>query len=258
MHRLVRQIAEGRVKVAILTDIHANREAFEAVLADARAWGCARHVILGDVVGYGPDPEWCCEMSARLVEEGGLCVRGNHDHAAAGAPEPMSPLAKQALEWTVARLSPDHRRFLAGLPLMVEEGDIAFVHASANQPEAFSYVTSDTRAAPSFLATQARLIFCGHTHLPLLASSDLTGVVRRQEFKPNLPIPLLRSRRWLAVIGSVGQPRDGVPRAGWAMLDTVANELTFRRTPYDVARTAEKIRAAGLPAELALRLLKGT
>jgi diadenosine tetraphosphatase ApaH/serine/threonine PP2A family protein phosphatase len=82
-------------------------------------------------------------------------------------------------------------------------------------------------------------------------------MVRQQEFKANLAIPLLRSRRWLAVVGAVGQPRDGVPQAGWAMLDTVTNELTFRRTSYDIARTAEKIRAAGLPEALALRLLKG-
>lgn len=245
------------MRIAILTDIHANREAFEAVLADARARGAERIVLLGDLVGYGPDPEWCCDLALRLVTEGATCVRGNHDHAAAGAPEPMSALAKAAMDWTRTRLSDTQRAFLGNLPLIVDEGDLCFVHASASDPGAFSYVTSDTRAAPSFRATKARLIFCGHTHVPLLASSDLAGMVRQQEFKANLAIPLLRSRRWLAVVGAVGQPRDGVPQAGWAMLDTVTNELTFRRTSYDIARTAEKIRAAGLPEALALRLLKG-
>ncbi|WP_374643902.1 metallophosphoesterase [Tabrizicola sp.] len=246
------------MRFAILTDIHANREAFAAVLEDAAARGAGRIVVLGDVVGYGPDPGWCCDKVAELQGRGAICVRGNHDNAAAGAPEPMSPLAKRAMDWTKERLSADQRTFLGRLPLVAEEGDTLFVHASASNPEAFSYVTSDTRAAPSFRATGARLIFCGHTHVPLLASRDPGGVVRQQEFKANLPIPLLRSRRWLAVVGSVGQPRDGVAQAGWALLDTDTNELTFRRTPYDVAGTARKIRAEGLPEELAARLLTGS
>lgn len=246
------------MKFAILTDIHANREAFAAVLEDVRARGAERIVLLGDLVGYGPDPGWCIDMAADLVGEGALCVKGNHDSAAAGTPEPMSALARRSMDWTKEQLTAAQRGFLAGLPLVAEAGEALFVHASANDPAAFSYVTSDTRAAPSFRATGARLVFCGHTHVPLLVSRDPTGVVRQQEFKPNLPMPLIRSRRWLAVVGSVGQPRDGVPQAGWALLDTATNELTFRRTPYDAGRTAEKLRAAGLPEELAHRLLKGT
>lgn len=245
------------MRVAILTDIHGNREAFEAVLEDAKARGAEKIVLLGDLVGYGPDPGWCCDRAAALMAEGALCVRGNHDSAATGVTEPMSALARRAMDWTVAQLSNVQVGFLRDLPLTAELGDLLFVHASANEPEAFSYVTSDTKAVPSFRATSARVILCGHTHLPLLASVDPAGVVRRQEFKANLPIPLLRSRRWLAVVGAVGQPRDGVPQAGWALLDTGTNELTFRRTPYDAARTAEKLRSAGLPEELALRLLRG-
>ena len=183
------------MRIAILTDIHANREAFAAVLEDARARGADRIALLGDLVGYGPDPEWCCTMARQLVAEGALCVRGNHDNAAAGAAEPMSALAKAAMDWTKARLGAEDRAFLGGLPLIVDEGDLCFVHASASDPGAFSYVTSDTRAAPSFRATKARLIFCGHTHVPLLASSDVDDVVREQAFKSGLAIPLLRSRR---------------------------------------------------------------
>lgn len=245
------------MKVAVLTDIHANREAFQAVLDAARAHGADRFVLLGDLVGYGPDPEWCCETAEALGAGGAVVIRGNHDNAAAGADEAMSSLAARAMDWTRARLSAAHRAFLSSLPMTVAEGDVLFVHASASHPEAWSYVTSDTRAAPSFRATQARLILCGHTHVPLLASADATGMVREQAFRQNLPIPLLRSRRWLAVVGAVGQPRDGVPQAGWAMLDLANNELTFRRTPYDTGQTAARIRAAGLPEELALRLLKG-
>lgn len=245
------------MRVAVLTDIHANREAFEAVLADVAGHGVDRIAILGDIVGYGADPEWCCDRAEALVAEGALCVRGNHDNAAAGAVEAMSSLAKRALDWTAARLSGGQKAFLGALPMTAEAQGVLFVHASANQPEEWSYVTSDTRAAPSFRACTARVILCGHVHVPLLASCDVGGVVREQAFRPGLPIPLLPSRRWLAVVGSVGQPRDGVAQAGWALVDTERRELTFRRTPYDAAGAARKVREAGLPEELAVRLLVG-
>lgn len=245
------------MRVAVLTDIHANREAFEAVLADVAGHGVDRIAMLGDIVGYGADPEWCCDRAEALVAEGALCVRGNHDNAAAGAVEAMSSLAKRALDWTAARLSDGQKAFLGALPMTAEAEGVLFVHASANQPEEWSYVTSDTRAAPSFRACAARVILCGHVHVPLLASCDVGGVVREQAFRPGLPIPLLPSRRWLAVVGSVGQARDGVAQAGWALVDTERRELTFRRTPYDAAGAARKVREAGLPEELAVRLLVG-
>jgi predicted phosphodiesterase len=245
------------MRFAVLTDIHANREAFDAVLADVAGHGVDRVVLLGDIVGYGADPEWCCDRAMVLVADGAISVRGNHDNAAAGAHESMSPLAKRALDWTATRLSEAQKAFLASLPMTVETDGVLFVHASASQPEAWSYVTSDTRAAPSFRACTARVILCGHVHVPLLTSCDLGGVVREQAFKPGLPIPLLPSRRWLAVVGSVGQPRDGVAQAGWALVDTRTQELTYRRTPYDAAGAAKKVRDAGLPEELAVRLLVG-
>lgn len=245
------------MRFAVLTDIHANREAFEAVLADAAGHGIDRIVLLGDIVGYGADPDWCCDVAAALVAADAIAVRGNHDHAAAGAAESMSPLAKRALDWTKTQLNAAQKAFLAQLPMTAEVEDLLFVHASASRPEAWSYVTSDTRAAPSFRACTARVILCGHVHVPLLASCDIGGVVREQAFRPGLPIPLLPSRRWLAVIGSVGQPRDGVAQAAWALVDTGRAELTFRRTPYDAAGAARKLREAGLPEELAVRLLVG-
>ncbi|HLQ20281.1 MAG TPA: metallophosphoesterase family protein, partial [Tabrizicola sp.] len=214
------------MRFAVLTDIHANREAFEAVLADVAGHGADRIVLLGDIVGYGAEPEWCCDRAEALVAEGAICVRGNHDNAAAGAAEAMSSLAKRALDWTSGRLSAAQKAFLGGLPYTAEAEGVLFVHASASQPEAWSYVTSDTRAAPSFRACKARVILCGHVHVPMLASCDIGGVVREQAFRPGLPIPLLPSRRWLAVVGSVGQPRDGVAQAAWALVDTARQELT--------------------------------
>lgn len=246
------------MRIAVLTDIHGNREAFQAVLTDLQGHAIDRIAVLGDIVGYGADPEWCCDTVMDLVAKGAFAVRGNHDHAAAVAPEAMSHLARTAIDWTRARLGEGQRAFLAALPLEVREGDILFVHSSANDPASWSYVTSDTTATPSFRATKARLILCGHVHVPLLASCDIGGVVRAQAFRPGLPIPLLPSRRWLAVVGSVGQPRDGVAQAAWALLDTDRGELTFRRTPYDAAAAAARVRAMGLPEALAIRLLKGT
>ena len=245
------------MRLAILTDIHGNREGLQAVLDDAQAHGAGRVVILGDIVGYGPDPEWCVQRCCDLAAQGALVLRGNHDNAAAGATEAMSTLAQRALDWTIPRLSAEAKGFLAALPLTAREGDMLFVHASANGPGEWNYVTSDTKATPSFRATDARLIFCGHVHVPLLASCDRQGMVREQPFRSGFAIPLIRSRRWLAVVGSAGQPRDGGTQAGWALLDTETNELTFRRTAYDVATTATKIRAAGLPEELAARLIGG-
>lgn len=245
------------MRFAVLTDIHANREAFEAVLADVAAHGVDRITLLGDIVGYGADPEWCCDRALALVAEGSICVQGNHDAAATGTDFAMSALARRALDWTADRLTAAQKAFLAHLPMVAEAEGMLFVHASASQPEAWSYVTSDTRAAPSFRACSARVILCGHVHVPMLASCDIGGVVREQAFKPGLAIPLLPSRRWLAVVGSVGQPRDGVAQAAWALVDTRKQELTFRRTPYDVAGAAKKVRAAGLPEELAVRLLVG-
>ncbi len=245
------------MRFAVLTDIHANREAFEAVLTDARTRGFDRIVILGDVVGYGPDPDWCADKVAALVAAGAVCLKGNHDHAAAGGIEPMNGTAQRAIEWTRDRLTDAQKAFLRALPMQVCEGDVLFVHASADEPGAWNYVTSDTRAVPSFRACSARVILCGHVHVPLLASCDIGGMVREQPFRIGSPLPLIRSRRWLAVVGSVGQARDGVAQAGYALLDTGANELTFLRVPYDMGPTVQKIRAAGLPEALALRLIKG-
>jgi diadenosine tetraphosphatase ApaH/serine/threonine PP2A family protein phosphatase len=248
---------EVSMRFAILTDIHANREAYEAVLADAAARGVDRIVLLGDLVGYGPDPAWCVEKTAELEQAGAVCIQGNHDSAAAGEPESLSTHARQAMDWTKTRLTDVHRTYLASLPLTLAIDDVLFTHASANDPGDWIYVTSASEARGSFRSCVARIIVCGHVHVPMLASSDLRGVVRLQTFLMATPIPLIRSRRWLAVVGAVGQPRDGIAQAGYAMLDTGTNELTFRRVPYDVAKTVQKMRATGLPENLALRLIRG-
>src|SRR5262249_5577682 len=147
--------------------------------------------------------------------------------------------------------------FLKSLPLTAEHGDRLFVHGGAADPRRFDYVTSPAAAMRSFAATQHHAIFCGHVHIPELYHLSVTG--KLASFTPvvGTAIPLLPQRRWLAVIGSVGQPRDGVPAASYALLDDAAGMLTYLRVPYDVESAAAKVRSAGLPPVLSIRLLQG-
>lgn len=245
------------MRLAIMSDIHGNREGFSAVLDDLADRRIDRIALLGDYVGYGPDPEWCVDQVMRLVEAGAVAVKGNHDHAIADPSESMNVIARATITWTRPRLSKAQCDFLAALPLTLELGEVALVHASLNSPECWHYILDDRRAVASFRQTTARLIVCGHTHVPTLISQDNAGSVRQHQALMASPVPLLRSRRWLAVVGSVGQPRDGSPSAGYAIFDTVTSEFEFRRIAYDVGTTVHKLRDAGLPQPLANRLLKG-
>jgi diadenosine tetraphosphatase ApaH/serine/threonine PP2A family protein phosphatase len=242
---------------AVLSDIHGNREALSAVLADCAARGLTDFLVLGDLVGYGPDPAFAVETVAGLAARGAAVVRGNHDEAACARAEGMRPAARVALDWTRERIGPDHLRFLAGLPMQARLGTVLCVHASAHAPQDWCYITSTAAAAASIRAGEARLVLAGHTHVPALYSADPRGVVQPHPVRAGAPVPLLASRRWLAVVGAVGQPRDGNPAAAWAILDEAAGTLEFRRTPYDAAATVAKLRAAGLPESLATRLLRG-
>lgn len=245
------------MRIAVLSDIHGNREAFAAVLADLAGRDVQRVALLGDLVGYGPDPEWCVDRAMALSAAGAICIRGNHDSAIDTPSESMNPVARAAIDWTRPRLSPEQRGFLSGLPLTAEVDETLFVHASAHSPQDWIYVTSAHSAMPCFRVHPARVFFCGHVHVPALYTRDRHAVVRDHAIPMGMPVPLIRSRRWLAVVGAVGQPRDGVPEAGYAIYDTGADTVTFRRVPYDVARTAARIRAEGLPEQLATRLMEG-
>jgi diadenosine tetraphosphatase ApaH/serine/threonine PP2A family protein phosphatase len=242
--------------IAMLADIHGNREALSACLADAARRQAKRHVFLGDFVGYGADPGWVVDRAIEYTERGALAVLGNHDAAAIGTPQPMNETAAAAIEWTRRNLSPAQRDFLEKLPLTIEDDCRLYVHASADEPSQWPYVL-DTRAARRSLeATTARQTFCGHVHVPKLYHLSLTG--KLFEFTPTAAtIPLLHGRRWLAVLGAVGQPRDRNPAACYALLDEAQNTLTYIRVPYDVASAARKIREAGLPPVLAARLEQG-
>jgi diadenosine tetraphosphatase ApaH/serine/threonine PP2A family protein phosphatase len=245
------------VLLAIFADIHANRQALTACLEAARARGAERVILLGDYVGYGADPEWTVETIMRLVADGALAVRGNHDHAIGIPSESMNAEAQAAIEWTRGRLSPSERRFLAELPLTREEDDRLYVHSEASQPQRWRYVRSTAEAGLSLLATRAHVTFCGHIHQPALYSMSVTGKMTNFIPTSGFAVPLESGRRWLAVLGSVGQPRDGDPAAAFAMLDTGAYEITYCRVPYDVEAAAQRIYDNGLPSWLADRLFIG-
>lgn len=250
--------------LGLLADIHGNREALEACLADAQSRGVRDFVFLGDYVGYGADPEWVVRTVMGFVASGARAVLGNHDAAVVGTVNGMHDGAEDSIEYTRNELGKRERAFLASLPLKVEISGRLFVHADAAAPGRWTYVREAADAVRSMRSTDCRATFCGHVHRPALYSmSEMwNGVSEMWKATPFRPaaavgIPLTRQRRWLAVVGSVGQPRDGNPAAAWAVLDTERNEVTFLRTPYDVEKTAAKIREAGLPEVFAERLLVG-
>ena len=243
--------------IALFADVHANRQAFEACLAHARDQGAERIVLLGDYVGYGGDPEWVMQRVMDLAAEGATLVLGNHDAAIGGSADGMNVEARVAIEWTRTELGKPARDFLAALPLTQSADDRLYVHSEASDPKKWTYVTGTLEAANSLSATQAHVTFCGHIHKPALYS--LSSTAKMTSFTPTAGagVPLLPGRRWLAVLGSVGQPRDGDPAAAYAIFDTERGELTYLRVPYDVEGAAARIRKQGLPIWLAVRLSQG-
>src|ERR1700744_5462928 len=245
-----------RVLLALLSDIHANRQAFAACLDTARAQGAERLVLLGDLVGYGGDPEWAVDTAMSLVEQGAIAVRGNHDSAIAHS-ESMNPAAKAAIEWTRERLSATQRDFLAGVPLAHEEEGRLYVHAEASRPARWRYVQSADDAADSMLATAAQITFCGHVHRPALYSMPTPRKMTSLVPTTGIPARLRQGRQWRAVAGSVGQPRDDNPSACFLTFDTQSREITYCPVAYDNEMAPRRIRDVGLPEWLAERLAWG-
>lgn len=246
------------MKLALITDVHANREAFEAVLEHAASQAVERHVLLGDFVGYGADPGWVVDRVRALADAGAIAIQGNHDEAVVHGPRgSMVPQAREAVAWTRQQLSAGQIDFLAGLPLSHTEGQQLFVHANNVAPAQWGYVVSRLDAATCLQATTARHVFCGHVHAQGLYQLMASGASGETQLKPGTAMALPSSSRWLAIAGSAGQPRDGNTSACYATFDTDTATLTFWRVPYNNVKAAAKIIAAGLPSPLAERLLRG-
>jgi diadenosine tetraphosphatase ApaH/serine/threonine PP2A family protein phosphatase len=244
-------LRSAAMRVAVLSDIHANLPALDAVLAALGAVDAVWQ--LGDVVGYGPHPD---EVVARLREAGATGVRGNHDAAVVGVlgVEWFNGAARRAVEWTAQRISPATRAWLADLPGRTELGEMTLVHGSPRDPT-WEYITTTSEARASFAAFTSPYCLHGHTHVPV-AWRDDDGHLEAVRPPAGSEIAL-DGRRLLLNPGSVGQPRDGDPRASYLVLDTERRRVTWYRVAYPVASTQADIRAAGLPGWLADRLESG-
>lgn len=246
------------MKLALLSDLHANRHALQACLAHARAQSASQYAFLGDLVGYGAEPGAVLDTVMQMAAQGAWVIRGNHDDAAL-APLANSDRADHAgASWTARQLNGSQREFLAGLPLTQAHDFMLLVHASARKPEHWIYVEDAQRAADSLdFAGEATHVFGGHVHEQRLFFQGLVGKTMPFEPTPGVPVPVPRHRRWLATVGSVGQPRDGRSDAMYALFDAEALVLTFMRVPYDHTAAARAILAAGLPEADAARLALG-
>jgi predicted phosphodiesterase len=239
------------MRFAIFGDIHANLQALEAVLSDARTQLCTHYVCLGDIVGYNANPRECLAIVRALDCP---AVKGNHDEQASMITEHegFNALAEEAIQWTRAQLTADERAWLRELRLQRQVRDFTIVHATLDTPHKWAYVFNQLDAASSFSYQHTTLCFIGHTHSPKAYVRD--GGVR------SLPLDILllqQGKKYLINVGSVGQPRDGDWRAAYAIYDTTSNEIELRRIEYDVAKAQEAILAVGLPEKLAERLAIG-
>jgi diadenosine tetraphosphatase ApaH/serine/threonine PP2A family protein phosphatase len=245
------------MKIALLSDIHGNLEAFHACLADAEARGADRYVFLGDFAGYGADPHGVIDMIRDYVGRGAIAVRGNHDEAIYGSAAYMNEMAKSAIDYGRTVLSPEQIMFLRDLPMIVREESSCFVHASAAAPDKYPYIDSPTAALSCVTASRLPYTFCGHVHEQRLyfAASPTRMTLFRPT--PGVAVPMPAHRQWVALVGSVGQPRDRNPRAAYAIFDQQRSAITFCRVSYDHRAAATRIRQVGLPELLAYRVENG-
>jgi diadenosine tetraphosphatase ApaH/serine/threonine PP2A family protein phosphatase len=251
------------MKYALLSDIHSNLHALDACLAHAQTQGVERFAILGDMVSYGAFPSEVVARCQALQDEGAVVIRGNHEELVQtqNVKTPNPSLGSQTAQWTHDQLSPAQRFWLETLPLTERVDQMFFVHASADAPERWRYVEDERIAGLSLDAActhpDVRYVFGGHVHHQSLY---YRGTGRQlMAFKPTsgVPIPTPKHRQWIATIGSVGQPRDGNPRAMYAVFDSTAAKLTFHRVAYDHRAAASAVRKAGLPEYFAQRLETG-
>ena len=242
------------MRILVLSDVHANLVALEAVLGDAGrvddVWS------IGDVVGYGPRPRECVEMVRILTPN--VSVIGNHDWACIGrlSLEDFNPVARFASYWTTTQLAAEHLQYLESLPNRVMDRDWTVVHGSPRHP-IWEYIYNARVAALNFPAFDTRLCLVGHTHVPLLIREDEALANASPHHPGDDTVVDLSSGRFIINPGSVGQPRDGDPRAAYAIFEPDAPRLTFRRVAYDVALTQAQMREEGLPESLVARIAVG-
>jgi predicted phosphodiesterase len=226
------------MRSAIVSDIHADRPAFEAVLADIATRDIDRIVLLGDYLGYGADSDWVLGRVQDLVALGAVALRGNHDRTQPALH--ISPAARRVIDKTVNRLTARQKLFLDQLPLTLRDGPMLFAHASAHDPQDWHELRDTAAARQCFDATDAALICVGHTHRPALYCQDDQGHLDRRPIDLGRAISLSPQRRWLAVVGPVSQPRDGRIGAQYCIYDSRAHSICYLCLPHDGAERAQK------------------
>jgi predicted phosphodiesterase len=244
------------VRYLVISDVHGNLAALDAVLADVGMETIDQVWCLGDVVGYGPCPNECIDRLRGFPDH--LCVAGNHDWAAISriSIAEFNPSAQVACRWTSEQLSPENSAFLADLPTRIVEGNFTLVHGSPREP-IWEYIIYPSTAQLNFQFFDTQLCFVGHTHAPAIFREETPS----RRFEISIPIPSTPIRiddeRLIINPGSVGQPRDGDPKAAYMVLDPESKTVEYRRVPYDVGSTQRLMMDKGLPESLVSRLSFG-
>jgi len=243
------------MRIAVLSDIHSNLEAFEAVLEHAFRQMVDNYVCLGDVVGYGANPNECIELLQSLPDC--PCLLGNHDAAVLGIPSNMKPDARRVIVWTREILTTRSVEFLEEMEDLVKWDNISFCHSNPYRPRNWYYVSEKTYISSSFARSKAKVLFVGHTHVPVAITRKNFFCIYIRSPEHTMVVPAAEVNRQIFNGGSVGQPRDGDPRASYLIYDTDKQVIEFYRVDYNFVKAGEKILAAGLPEIYAQRLVNG-
>ena len=236
------------MRYAILGDIHANFDALQVILEDAKKEKVTHYACVGDLVGYNPNPKECIDM---IRDMNMPCVKGNHDEYASVDDDCVGfrPMAAEAIRWTREQLSVEDKKYLKNLKFVRYVENFTVVHATLDMPQKWGYVMDKLAAAASFSYQNTAVCFFGHTHVPLAFVRD--SVVKGGTYEM---IHIEPGKKYFINVGSVGQPRDGNPMAGYVIYDLVANVVTLRRLEYNIKAVQKKIFEAGLPERCATRL----
>jgi len=239
------------MRYAIIADIHANLEALQVVLEDAKEQKCSHYACVGDVVGYNANPKECLDIIRSM---GMPCVKGNHDeYCSSDDPlEGFNPHAAEAVNWTRRQLIEEDRQWLRDFKYLRMVASFSMVHATLDGPQRWGYVFDKLAAAASFTYQNTAVCFFGHTHVPVAFVRD--SMVRGGTYSKFKVEP---GKKYFVNVGAVGQPRDGNPKAGYVVYDMDEGTIELRRLDYNIEKAQKKIRDAGLPARLAERLALG-
>lgn len=240
------------MKYGIFSDIHSNLEALEAVLSVCKQRGVDQYLCLGDIVGYGPNPNECIDLVRNICS---ICVAGNHDWATTGKLDVtyFTPDGKEAAAWTTGQFTSEGFDYLSNLPIVERTADLILVHGTLSEPEMFRYQNNIEKMPESFSLMDRRICFIGHTHSPKVLIQQKEKI----DISSDLKFKIEEDLKYIVNVGSVGQSRDGIPLAAVCFYDTDTGVVEIKRVKYDIEAVQTKIIEVGLPEMLAYRLSVG-